>query len=67
MKILIKCDEYELKLSNDNLDNSNYVNLSVWKDDNIQGEVLDVCIDDLMPALIAFDSQRSRERENENE
>ena len=60
MKTIITEGEYELELSNNEVNNLNFVSLSIWKDGNCIGEPLDLDIRELMGALIGFDSQRSR-------
>jgi len=55
-------DKMELELTNENFDNLNFINLSIWKNgDVIEGMPVDVSIDDLMSALIGFEAQRSRQ------
>jgi len=49
MKIEIKCDETKLWLSNDMLDNSNFVDLWYGQDEEIT-----VPIDELYSAILAF-------------
>jgi hypothetical protein len=60
MQTIIKDEDYELELNNDDVDNLNFINLSIWRNGNCLGEPLDLNIRELMGALIGFDSQRSR-------
>lgn len=58
MRITIKEDQKELVISNDSLDNPNFVDVRIVIEDKVQE--ITVALDDIMPALIAFDTQRSR-------
>ena len=58
MKIEIKCyDDEVLVLSDEDLDNDNFVDLYIKKDDNKEIEVT-VSVDELLCAVRAFNQQR---------
>ena len=57
MKIEIKCDDEILVLSDEDLDNDNFVDLYIKKDDNKEIEVT-VSVDELSCAVRAFNKQR---------
>jgi hypothetical protein len=59
MKIIIKDEDDTLELSNDSLDNDNYIEIAVTVGTGDTKQMM-VSLDDLFSALIAFDSLRSR-------
>jgi len=64
MKIQILQDDTFIELSDEALDNDNFVNLRI---ENGEGSMeQDVLLSELMPALIAFDAKRSRRLTDEN-
>lgn len=64
MKVQILQEGTFIELSDDALDNDNYVNLKI---ENGEGSIeQDVLLSELMPALIAFDAKRSRRLSDEN-
>ena len=67
MKITITCEEADLILTNDELNNFNFVELDIIKKDGSASnyEPIMVSMDELMPAVIAFDAQRSRNKEDD--
>jgi hypothetical protein len=65
MKIKITTDGYYVTLSDENLDNDNYVNIKITGNNSEMEQ--DISINDLMPALIAFDAKRSRRLSDERE
>ncbi len=64
MEIKISTDEYDVIISNTNLDNDNFVNIKITGNNSEMEQ--DVLITDLMPALIAFDAKRSRRLSDEH-
>lgn len=62
----IKTDEGIVVVTNERLDNDNFVNIRILRDKKDVAEI-DVPIDELMGALIGFDSQRSRRIALDNE
>jgi hypothetical protein len=60
MKIIIKDEEIELEISDEQLDNDSFVNLSIKG--NLAGDIsmITVPLRELFSAVIAFDSMRSK-------
>lgn len=58
MKIIIKDEDGELQLTDENLDSDGFVELTVISPNG--SESMTVSLNELMPALIAFDAKRSR-------
>lgn len=61
MKVKLTTDEGQIIISDENLDNDNYVNIKVGDSEQ------DVLLSELMPAIIAFDAKRSRRISDERE
>lgn len=58
MTVKITTDEYDIIISDENLDNDNYVNIKITGTNSEMEQ--DVLLNEIMPALIAFDAKRSR-------
>lgn len=64
MQIKITTEEYDLILSDENLDNDNYVNIKITGNNSEMEQ--DVLLNEIMPAIIAFDAKRSRRLADES-
>ena len=58
MTIEIKDSDQTIELSDDQLDNDNFIDIHMEEEGKTM--TMTVPIDDLLPAVIAFDSKRSR-------
>ena len=65
MKITIKDEQSELIVSNDQLDNPNFVDITINEGLDGQNATITVLLDDIFPALMAFQAQRTRIEERE--
>ena len=65
MEIIIKDDTGIIKLSNDELDNGNFVDMYV-EDDNLKKASVTVSIDDLLAAIQAFQNLRIERKKWDN-
>ena len=67
MKTIINCGNEKLIISNDELDGYNFVDLQFEDEKGETTEELTVSIDDLMSALIGFDSIKCRSIQREKD
>ena len=65
MEIIIKDDTGIIKLSNDELDNGNFVDMYV-EDDNLKKASVTVSIDELLAAIQAFQNLRIERKKWDN-